>query len=71
MTAHETQEARQVRRMAEAALAWVSAHRDGFRLGEDALAERGNVNLTWKPSASWPRCASVYVGTPIRPTRSM
>ncbi|MFI0544008.1 DUF6895 family protein [Streptomyces sp. WSLK1-3] len=43
MTAHE------VRGLAEAALTWVSAHRDGFALGDDALAEHGNVNTTWKP----------------------
>ncbi|MER7576934.1 hypothetical protein [Streptomyces sp. NPDC126514] len=49
MTAREVQGTRQVRRLGEAALAWVSAHRDGFRLGEDALAERGQVNFTWKP----------------------
>ncbi|MFD9445884.1 DUF6895 family protein [Streptomyces sp. NPDC060006] len=38
-----------VRRIGEAALAWVSAHRADFTLGDDALAEQGNVNLTWKP----------------------
>nr|WP_217422916.1 hypothetical protein [Streptomyces sp. 8P21H-1] len=32
-----------------AALAWLSAHRDDFALGDDALAEHGSVNFTWKP----------------------
>ncbi|MFJ4198754.1 DUF6895 family protein [Streptomyces sviceus] len=55
MTAHEVRAApgvratRGVRDLAEAALTWVSAHRDGFALGDDALAEHGNVNTTWKP----------------------
>ncbi|MDH6610214.1 hypothetical protein M2164_005849 [Streptomyces sp. SAI-208] len=40
---------RGVRDLAEAALEWVGAHRDGFALGDDALAEHGNVNTTWKP----------------------
>ncbi|MDQ1034159.1 hypothetical protein QFZ75_000575 [Streptomyces sp. V3I8] len=41
--------ARDVHGLGEAALAWVSAHRDEFALGDDALAEHANVNLTWKP----------------------
>ncbi|MGW7090393.1 DUF6895 family protein [Streptomyces sp. NPDC054871] len=41
--------ARDVRGVAEAALTWVSEHRDDFTLGDDALAEYGNVNFTWKP----------------------
>ncbi|MGP4052248.1 DUF6895 family protein [Streptomyces sp. 2A115] len=41
--------ARDVRGPGEAALAWVSANRDEFMLGDDALAEHGNVNATWKP----------------------
>jgi hypothetical protein len=40
------QTTREVRDLAEAALTWVSAHRDGFALGDDALAEHGNVNTT-------------------------
>lgn len=40
---------RGIRDLAEAALSWVSAHRDGFALGADALAEHGDVNTTWKP----------------------
>ncbi|WP_435813630.1 DUF6895 family protein [Streptomyces tauricus] len=30
-------------------MAWVSAHRGEFALGDDALAEHANVNFTWKP----------------------
>ncbi|WP_260333383.1 DUF6895 family protein [Streptomyces beigongshangae] len=30
-------------------MSWLSAHRDAFVLGEDALAEHGSVNSTWKP----------------------
>ncbi|MFE1796703.1 DUF6895 family protein [Streptomyces sp. NPDC059517] len=41
--------ARDVRELGEAALAWVSAHRGAFELGDDALAEHGDVNRTWKP----------------------
>ncbi|MGW7068861.1 DUF6895 family protein [Streptomyces sp. NPDC054855] len=41
--------ARDVRGVAGSALAWVSEHRDDFALGDDALAECGNVNFTWKP----------------------
>jgi len=47
--AAEVRPARGVRDLGEAALTWVSAHRDGFALDEDALAEHGNVNTTWKP----------------------
>ncbi|MEU1923625.1 hypothetical protein AB0H23_34115 [Streptomyces albogriseolus] len=46
MTAAGTDDVRQV---AEDALAWVSAHRAGFALGEDALAADGRVDGTWKP----------------------
>ncbi|WP_406127119.1 hypothetical protein OHQ89_35815 [Streptomyces canus] len=49
MTAHEVRATREVRALGAAALAWVSAHREGFALGDDALAEHGNVNTTWKP----------------------
>ncbi|MEV0638340.1 hypothetical protein AB0I77_26025 [Streptomyces sp. NPDC050619] len=38
-----------VRERGRAALAWVSAHRDGFRLGDGALAADGDVNTGWKP----------------------
>ncbi|MFC8434574.1 DUF6895 family protein [Streptomyces sp. NPDC057253] len=47
--APEVRPARGVRQLGEAALSWVSAHRDGFALDEDALAEHGDVNTTWKP----------------------
>ncbi|MFF7276280.1 DUF6895 family protein [Streptomyces griseorubiginosus] len=47
--APEVRPARGVRELGEAALRWVSAHRDGFALDEDALAEHGDVNTTWKP----------------------
>ncbi|MGW0331499.1 DUF6895 family protein [Streptomyces sp. NPDC003011] len=43
MTAHDVQE------RGVAALGWISAHRDAFRLGEDALAADGDVNASWKP----------------------
>jgi hypothetical protein len=49
VTAHEVRATREVRALGEAALAWVSAHREQFALGDDALAEHGNVNTTWKP----------------------
>ncbi|MET8077584.1 hypothetical protein [Streptomyces sp. NPDC005303] len=49
MTAPAARATREVRDVGEAALTWVSAHRDGFTLGDDALAEHGNVNTTWKP----------------------
>ncbi|MEW2555755.1 hypothetical protein AB0957_29020 [Streptomyces zhihengii] len=35
--------------LADNALGWVSANRDGFRLGEDALAPEADVNRSWKP----------------------
>ncbi|WP_241266535.1 DUF6895 family protein [Streptomyces scabichelini] len=35
--------------MGEAALAWVSAHRSGFVLGDAALDAGGDVNASWKP----------------------
>jgi hypothetical protein len=38
-----------VRALGESALAWVSAHRDGFALDDSALAEHGDVNASWKP----------------------
>ncbi|MEN8652132.1 hypothetical protein ABCR94_16360 [Streptomyces sp. 21So2-11] len=37
------------RGVAEAAVTWLWEHREGFRLGQDALAADGNVNRTWKP----------------------
>jgi hypothetical protein len=41
--------ARNVHGIGEAAMAWVSAHREEFALGDDALAEHADVNFTWKP----------------------
>ncbi|MEV3988583.1 hypothetical protein AB0J57_06710 [Streptomyces sp. NPDC049837] len=38
-----------VRRLAEAALGWLSDNRAGFRLGDDALGAGGDVNRSWKP----------------------
>lgn len=38
-----------IRSLADAALGWVSDNRDGFRLGEDALAPEADVNRSWKP----------------------
>ncbi|ORT56000.1 hypothetical protein [Streptomyces sp. CB03238] len=38
-----------VRRLAEAALRWLSDNRDGFRLGDDALEPDADVNSSWKP----------------------
>lgn len=35
--------------LAGSALGWVSENRDGFRLGEDALAPQADVNRSWKP----------------------
>lgn len=53
------------RQVEEAALAWVCAHRDGFALGDDALAADGQVNRTWKPLGELARvCATVSTCTP-------
>lgn len=58
-------DARHVRRIEEAALDWVYAHRDRFALGDDALAADGQVNRTWKPLGELARvCASVSLCTP-------
>ncbi|MFD5073844.1 DUF6895 family protein [Streptomyces sp. NPDC058371] len=38
-----------VRTLGDSALAWVSAHRGGFALDDSALAEHGDVNVSWKP----------------------
>ncbi|MFE2647884.1 DUF6895 family protein [Streptomyces nigra] len=48
-----------------AALAWLSAHRDEFALGEGALAADGQVDATWKPLGELAQtCASVCAHTP-------
>lgn len=57
MTAAGPRGARQV---AENALAWVTAHRAGFELGEDALRSDGRVDGTWKPLGELAQvCATV------------
>ncbi|MGC3003256.1 DUF6895 family protein [Streptomyces sp. G35A] len=57
MTAPGTGDVRQV---AEDALAWVTAHRAGFSLGEDALAVDGEVDRSWKPLGELAQvCATV------------
>ncbi|MFI8192321.1 DUF6895 family protein [Streptomyces sp. NPDC085946] len=57
MTALDT---RGIRRVAEAALAWISGHRAEFALGEDALAAHAQVNRIWKPLGELARvCGTV------------
>jgi hypothetical protein len=61
----DASDARRVRRIEEAALAWVYAHRERFTLGEDALAADGQVDRTWKPLGELARvCAAVARCTP-------
>jgi hypothetical protein len=56
---------RRIRDVAAAALAWVSAHRADFALGEDALTADGQVDLTWKPLGELAQtCVSVRSCTP-------
>ncbi|MFI8166307.1 DUF6895 family protein [Streptomyces sp. NPDC085931] len=58
-------QAREVRALARAALAWVSAHRADFALGEDALAADGQVDRSWKPLGELAQvCATVTRRTP-------
>ncbi|CAL9598294.1 hypothetical protein SUDANB58_05381 [Streptomyces sp. enrichment culture] len=55
----------EIREVAEGALAWVSAHRDHFALGDDALAADGEVDRTWKPLGELAQvCATVTRRTP-------
>ncbi|GHB66353.1 hypothetical protein GCM10010377_66620 [Streptomyces viridiviolaceus] len=55
----------EARRVGEAALDWVSAHRDRFALGDDALAADGQVNRTWKPLGELAQvCATVSLQIP-------
>ncbi|AZQ32758.1 hypothetical protein EJ357_04280 [Streptomyces cyaneochromogenes] len=57
----------EIREVAAAAFAWLSAHRDDFALGEDALTLDGHVDATWKPLGELAQtCASVRAHT--RPT---
>ncbi|MFD5266435.1 DUF6895 family protein [Streptomyces sp. NPDC058335] len=56
---------RTARRVQEDALAWVSAHREDFALGADALAPDGAVNGSWKPLGELALvCVSVSRSTP-------
>ncbi len=49
-----------VRRIAEDALAWADTRRDGFALGQDALAVDGEVDSSWKPLGELAQvCATV------------
>jgi hypothetical protein len=55
----------EIREVAAAALAWVSAHRDEFALGEDALTADGQVDFTWKPLGELAQvCSTVRLHTP-------
>ncbi|MGW6903394.1 DUF6895 family protein [Streptomyces sp. NPDC054940] len=57
----------EIREVGGAAFAWLSAHRDDFALGEDALTLDGHVDATWKPLGELAQtCASVRSHT--RPT---
>ncbi|MEV5884182.1 hypothetical protein AB0L74_15870 [Streptomyces sp. NPDC052020] len=50
----------EIRRVAHGALDWVSAHRDGFALDDEALSAEGRVNRTWKPLGELAQvCATV------------
>ncbi|MEU1281887.1 hypothetical protein [Streptomyces sp. NPDC005805] len=50
--------------LAVAALEWVARNRDGFRLGEDALAPDGDVNRSWKPLGELAQiCVTVLHGS--------
>ncbi|MFE9676617.1 DUF6895 family protein [Streptomyces sp. NPDC006259] len=56
---------RTARRVQEDAFAWLSAHREGFALGADALAPDGTVNGSWKPLGELALvCTSVSRCTP-------
>ncbi|MFE7900203.1 DUF6895 family protein [Streptomyces sp. NPDC057424] len=60
-----TAPAPQIRQVARTALAWASAHRADFALGEDALAADVQVNSSWKPLGELAQvCASVTRHTP-------
>ncbi|MFB8775986.1 DUF6895 family protein [Streptomyces broussonetiae] len=53
------------RPVAREALAWVSAHRDRFRLDDAALAVDGEVNRSWKPLGELAQvCSTVTARTP-------
>lgn len=62
MTAMDVDE---IRDIGIAAFAWLSAHRDDFALGEDALTADGQVDATWKPLGELAQtCASVRAHSP-------
>ncbi|WP_434599820.1 DUF6895 family protein [Streptomyces sp. A5-4] len=53
------------RGVAEAAAAWLWENREGFCLGQDALASDGDVNRTWKPLGELAQvCVPVLHHTP-------
>ena len=57
--------AEDIREVGAAAFAWLSAHRDDFALGEDALTRDGHVDATWKPLGELAQtCASVRAHIP-------
>lgn len=65
MTATTLAGVREIREVGAAALAWLSAHRGEFALGEDALTADGHVDATWKPLGELAQtCASVRAHTP-------
>ncbi|WP_406412348.1 DUF6895 family protein [Streptomyces sp. NBC_01614] len=54
-----------IRDVGAAAFAWLSAHREDFALGEDALSADGHVDATWKPLGELAQtCSSVRAHTP-------
>ncbi|MGI5379961.1 DUF6895 family protein [Streptomyces sp. CA-251387] len=56
--------AEEIRDVGAAAFAWLSAHREYFALGEDALTRDGHVDATWKPLGELAQtCASVRAHT--------
>ncbi|MEU6547176.1 hypothetical protein [Streptomyces sp. NPDC046859] len=58
-------DAARIQEVGAAALAWLSAHRDEFALGEGALAADGQVDATWKPLGELAQtCASVCARSP-------
>ncbi|QIJ65682.1 hypothetical protein [Streptomyces sp. JB150] len=60
-----TRDTRRIRDTQSAALAWLSAHRGEFALGEDALDPDCQVNFTWKPLGELAQvCATVRLHTP-------
>ncbi|MEV6963290.1 hypothetical protein AB0M97_29865 [Streptomyces sp. NPDC051207] len=58
--------------VARAALAWITAHREDFALGDDALDRDGRVDTSWKPLGELARvCGSIRARTaPTDPLHS-